>query len=113
MAEFGGTFVNAHFTASPSKVRATGTGVAIMCVLWGRGERGTEGEGRDLQVIRITHLKVLKACAYNALSVWTTRCHIAGTLINTVTVIVCVSWRTDAAVSIWQVVAGGSIQTGV
>ena len=33
MAEFGRTFVNAHFTASPSKVRVTGTGVAIMCVL--------------------------------------------------------------------------------
>ena len=78
-----------------------------------RGERGTEGEDRDLQVIRITLLKVLKACAYNALSVWTTHCHITGTLINTVAVIVCISWRTDAAVPIWQVVAGGSIQTGV
>ena len=79
------------------------------------GERGTEGEGRDLQVIRITLLKVLKlwtVCAYNALTVWTTCCHIAGTLIITVAVVVCVSWSTDAAVAIREVVAGGSIQTG-
>ena len=32
-----GTFVDGHFTASASKVRVTGTDVAIMCVLRGRG----------------------------------------------------------------------------
>ena len=37
LAGCGGTFVDAHFTASASKVRVTGTDVAIMCVLRGRG----------------------------------------------------------------------------
>ena len=76
------------------------------------GERGTEGEGRDLRITLLKVLKLWTVCAYNALTVWTTRCHIAGTLIIGVAVVVCVSWSTDAAVAIREVVAGGSIQTG-
>ena len=43
LAGCGGTFVDVYFTASASKVRVTGTDVAIMCVLWGRGQEKDRG----------------------------------------------------------------------
>ena len=84
----------------------------------GEGEKGESGrkdgkEGKRYASDEYYTLKLLQLCTYNAVSIWTTHCHIAGTLINAVAVVVCVSWRTDAAVVIRQVVAGGSIQTGV
>lgn len=64
--------------------------------------RERERERVEIQfykVMRITLYKVLwTVCTYNALSIWTTQCRIAGTVINAVAVVVCESWSADAAI---------------